>query len=80
MLYAHERMAELWTVKKKRPLRNSEELEMEICLQANAGYCWDWARIKQLSLMATETNDVKMQHEVCAQLEELQLTGKVNKG
>ncbi|OKP96833.1 hypothetical protein [Paenibacillus sp. P46E] len=79
MLYAHERMAELWTISKQRPLKNSEKLEMEICQQANVMYCWDWARIKQLSLMAAATKDVQLQHEICTQLEELQLTGKVSK-
>lgn len=79
MLYAHERMAELWTIQKQRTLKNSELLEMEICQQANALYCWDWARLAQFSLIASETKDVELQYEVCAQVEELQLTGKVSK-
>ncbi|MNI29614.1 hypothetical protein D3C73_834340 [compost metagenome] len=70
-MYAHERMAELWTISKQRSLKNSEKLEMEICQQANVIYCWDWAWFKQLSLIADETNDIKMQHELCARLEEL---------
>jgi hypothetical protein len=79
MLYVHERMAELWTIQQQRPLKNSEKLEMEICQKANVLYCWDWARLKHFSVIASETNDVQLHHEICAQIEELQLTGKVSK-
>ncbi|WP_425517036.1 DUF7667 family protein [Paenibacillus tritici] len=72
-------MAELWTIQQKRPLKNSEQLEMEICQQANVLYCWDWARLMHFSVIASETNDAELQHEICAQIEELQLNGKVSK-
>lgn len=76
----HARMAELWSVAKKRFLNEEELTEMNQCLELNAKHCWQLARLQNESLLASMTDDVEWQHETCARLEELQFTGKVTYG
>ncbi|CAH1054113.1 hypothetical protein PAECIP111894_00258 [Paenibacillus pseudetheri] len=45
MLPVHERLAELFTLSRLRQLTASEETEQQQCLQVNATYCWEMARL-----------------------------------
>ena len=76
----HARMAELWSINKKRVLSESELIELEHCMALNAKHCWNLARLQNESLLASMTEDTDWQHETCARLEELQITGKVTYG
>jgi hypothetical protein len=79
MLYAHDRLAELWTIELKRPLTESEEDEKYICLKANSNYLWEVARLQQLNRLANQTNDLIWKEEIRVQMEELRTTGRVSK-
>ncbi|WP_438769223.1 DUF7667 family protein [Brevibacillus sp. JB24b] len=46
--------------------------EMSHCLSANAKRAWEIAKLKNLSLVASLTNDKEWQHELCAKLEKIQ--------
>ncbi|MFJ2042270.1 hypothetical protein ACIOBL_01635 [Paenibacillus taichungensis] len=74
------RMAELWFIKKKRALSESEQVELDQCLSLNAKFHWNLAQLQNESLMASMTNDIEWQHRTCARIEELQYTGKVTYG
>ncbi|MCM3131924.1 hypothetical protein M3629_03965 [Paenibacillus polysaccharolyticus] len=74
----HARIAELWSLNKKRLLTDSELIELDQCMALNAKHCWTLARLQNESLLASMTDDVEWQHETCARMEELQITGKVN--
>ncbi|BCJ86433.1 DUF7667 family protein [Effusibacillus dendaii] len=67
-----QRLAELWTINKKRPLTEDEMKEMEQCLEANAKRAWKLATLENLSLVASMTNDMEWQHEICAEIEKLE--------
>lgn len=67
----HERLAELYMVGQKRPLTNEETLELNICMKANAEWIWKMNKLKTLSLLASQTNDMDWQHEICARIEKL---------
>lgn len=69
MWVVHQRLAELWTIKKNRPLTESELGELEICLEANAKRAWKVALLKNLSLMASMTDDMDWQHDLCAKID-----------
>ncbi|MGE7225451.1 DUF7667 family protein [Paenibacillus glucanolyticus] len=68
----HQRMAELWTIRKRRELTNAELDEMALCLDANANYVWKMVRLENLSLMASMTNDYDWLHEICRRIDELE--------
>ncbi|TPG72916.1 hypothetical protein EEL31_00530 [Brevibacillus laterosporus] len=57
MWIVHQRMAELWVINKTRELTDSEMTEMSQCLSANAKKVWEIAKLKNLSLIASLTND-----------------------
>lgn len=68
----HQRLAELWAKKKKRGyLTEKEKEELEMCLDWNVTYCWNIARLRTLSFLAHETNDVEWQHQICAEIDRL---------
>jgi hypothetical protein len=71
LLAIHERMAELYTTQKRRILNEFEMNEMAICLQANADFVSKMNKLKNLSFIASLTNDTDWQHEICARIEEL---------
>jgi len=71
MWVVHQRMAELWAINKKRELTLDEMTEMSHCLEANMKRAWEIAKLKNMSLLASMTNDVEWQHELCAKLEKL---------
>jgi hypothetical protein len=68
----HQRMAELWTIGKRRKLTFSEQREMEMCQEANAADVWKRIKLENLSLIAAMTNDTEWQHELCAEMEDSQ--------
>lgn len=72
MLPVHERLAELWTTKKRRELTKEEHDEMLLCLEANAAFAWDIVKLHNLSLLASATSDYEWLHEICAKLEKLE--------
>lgn len=76
MWSVHNRMAELWFINKKRPLTEDEEKEMCICLEANANKAWKLAKLKNLSLLASITNDTEELNRICRQIEEVYPYGR----
>ncbi|ATO47802.1 hypothetical protein ABD72_23325 [Brevibacillus laterosporus] len=64
----HQRMAELWFINKTRELTDSEMTEMSRCLSANAKKAWEIAKLKNLFLITSMTNDTEWQHELCARI------------
>lgn len=71
MWVVHQRMAELTTINKRRPLTESEMNEMAQCLEANANRAWKLAKLENMSLLASMTNDTEWQHKICSQIEKL---------
>jgi hypothetical protein len=71
ILPIHQRLAELWTHNKRRPLTPEEMMEVQHCLAENAKYCWKMAYLENASLMASMTGDVDWQHEVCREIDQL---------
>lgn len=69
----HQRLAELWTLNKRRPLTPAEMTEVQHCLAANVKYCWEMAYRHNLSLMASMVGDVDWQHEICAEIDTMEL-------
>ena len=68
----HQRMAELWNIQSNQRALTVEEMEeLKICLDANLIKCRKVARLKNLSLLASQTDDVDWQHELCSQLDEI---------
>ncbi|PPB10931.1 DUF7667 family protein [Brevibacillus laterosporus] len=72
MWIVHQRMAELWFINKTRELTDSELTEMSHCLRANAQRAWEIAKLKNLSLIASMTNDADWQHELCSRIEKIE--------
>lgn len=73
----HKRIAELWMTKKKRPLSESEQKELEHCLEANANKAWKLASLENLSLVASMVNDTTWQHEICAKIDKVYPYGRI---
>jgi hypothetical protein len=72
MLTFHQRMAELWRLKTKRPLTEKEETEMIMCLKANEGYAHKLMKLQNLSLQASLVNDYDWLHDLCAEIDKLE--------
>jgi hypothetical protein len=68
----HQRLAELWTLQKRRKLTAGEQEEMTLCLEANAQLAWDYLKLEQLSRLASAVGDHEWQHDICARIEELE--------
>jgi len=68
---AHRRMAELWTIGRKRELTQEERTELDQCLAVNAKLCWEMAALENWSLMASLTGDTEWQYDICRQIESL---------
>ncbi|XEC95453.1 hypothetical protein AB6A23_02435 [Paenibacillus tarimensis] len=71
ILPIHERLAEIWTLRGCRELTDQERIDMEHCLAVNASYCRELAHLRNISLLASMTNDTQWQHEICSQIERL---------
>jgi hypothetical protein len=69
MLAVHQRMAELWTLRKSRELTKAEQDELLICLEANTNYVWNRIKLENLSLQASLTHDYDWLHQICERIE-----------
>lgn len=68
-----ERFIELSILEKRRCLDRSERFEKQECLKYLERRFWELAKLKNMSLMAGMTEDVDWQHEICGQIEKLEL-------
>jgi hypothetical protein len=68
----HQRLAELWTLRKVRAWTIEEEREFEMCLDANSNFAWNRIRLENMSLLASMTKDYDWLHEICRDIERLQ--------
>ena len=71
MWVVHQRLAQLWQIKKYRLLTQEEKKEFYHCLDANMNKCRRVAALKNLSLLASMTDDTDWNHEICSQLDKL---------
>jgi hypothetical protein len=69
LLPAHERLAELHMISKKRKLRKSEQTELDQCMELNAKVMIEIGYIKNESQMSHKIDDVEWQHDICARIE-----------
>lgn len=65
-------MAELWVLNKQRSLSTEEMDEMQHVLHLNAMYCWEMAKLENLSLVASMLGDTREQLAICAQIDDLE--------
>jgi hypothetical protein len=72
MLAVHQRMAELWTLRKARELTRAEQDELLLCLEANMNYVWNRLKLENLSLQASLTNDYDWLHQICERIENME--------
>lgn len=79
MMVIHMRLAELWTIQKKRELSEFELEEMKHCLQLNADYAYRLADLYNFALIANMTEDMDYLHEICCQIDKLELEYKLKK-
>ncbi|OUM95214.1 MAG: hypothetical protein A9Z00_14695 [Thermobacillus sp. ZCTH02-B1] len=75
MLPVHERLAELWVIRSRRPLTDAEEMDFAHCLEVNASYIRQLAHLKNLSLLAAMTNDTEWQREISRRIGKLTAEG-----
>lgn len=66
-----ERFIELSVLQRHRKLTLFEANDLKICLKYLEKLEWQKAKLKELSYLASMTNDVDWQHELCAKLEKL---------
>lgn len=76
MMPAHWRLAELTA---KVVLTEDEEIEMALILRFNRDCAWKLAELYNWSLMATMIDDINWQHEICAQIDRLEIEFKTTK-
>ncbi|MNI13912.1 hypothetical protein D3C73_671590 [compost metagenome] len=72
MLALHQRMAELWTLRKARELSKAEQDELLLCLEANMNYVWNRLKLENLSLLASLTHDYDWLHQICERIEKME--------
>jgi hypothetical protein len=70
----HQRMAELYVLRKKRKLTNEEILEMDHCQEINVKFCWHMAKLYELSYLAHCTDDHEWQQSICEAIDDIQYT------
>ncbi|MGN7457903.1 DUF7667 family protein [Paenibacillus pasadenensis] len=75
----HARLAELYTINKRREMSCAELAEIDHCLQQNAKYVHELAYLENLSIMASMTSDVDWQHEICRDIDDLMLDPHASK-
>lgn len=76
MLLIHQRLAELYTISRMRPLTPAELTEQQHCLHANSVYCWELSRLNMEEQLAAQTGDTAWQQEIHSQLAEVRTNGK----
>lgn len=64
------RIAELRVTQKAHGLSKQEQIELDLCLDWVVNYCWKQAYLRNQSLLASMTNDVDWQHEICLDLDD----------
>lgn len=79
MLLIHQRLAELYTISRMRPLTPAELTEQQHCLHANAVYCWEISRLNLEEQLAEQTCDTAWQQEIHTQLAEVRTNGKAGR-
>lgn len=70
-----ERFIELSILQTKRRLTPLEKREMNEALVYLEEREWEKAKLKNLSLMATMTNDSDWQHDICKEIDRLEQGG-----
>lgn len=65
----HERIAELWIKSHSKGLSAMEETEFIHCMKQNVKICWEYAYLKNMSLLASMINDISWQQEICLEIE-----------
>ncbi|NOU94518.1 hypothetical protein GC093_15015 [Paenibacillus sp. LMG 31456] len=78
MLSVHWRLAELWTIGRQRELTVDEQSEMSACMHYNAIFARKLSSLYNLSLVASMSNDMEWQHEICKQIEKLESQGNLH--
>lgn len=66
-----QRIAELRISQKTHSLDQVQQKELDLCLDWLVNKCWTDALLKNYSLMASMTNDMNWQHEVCLEMDDL---------
>ncbi len=66
-----ERFIELSVLKKHRRLTLSESMEYNESFKHLEKREWRKSKLKELSYLASVTNDTDWQHEICSKLEQL---------
>lgn len=70
MWTVHLRLAHLWFIhSEQRELTQDEWDEFKICMDANMHKAERIQRLKNLSLIASMTNDSEWQHTICASID-----------
>ncbi|KYG28286.1 hypothetical protein AZF04_09840 [Alkalihalobacillus trypoxylicola] len=67
----HKRLAELSYIEQSRELNEQEYDDLEICLKANMHFVRKIVNLYELSYLASATDDVGWQLEICGQIDEL---------
>lgn len=67
-----ERFIELCIIERRRALTKEEVHELNEALDYLENLEWEKSKLKNLSYMASLTNDIDWQHEICAKLDRLQ--------
>lgn len=67
-----DRFIELSVIERYRRLTKTERYEKKECIKYLTERQWKLAKLKNLSLMASMTNDHDWQHEICAEIEKIE--------
>lgn len=73
MWVVHKMLAYLWLTQKKRELTDRERDDMIHCLDANLNRIMKFSKLENMSLAASIIGDHSWQHEICKQIEELEV-------
>lgn len=66
-----ERFIELCIIERLRALTQEEVRELNEALDYLENLEWEKSKLKNLSYIASLTNDIEWQHEICAKLDKL---------
>lgn len=66
-----ERFIELCIIERRRALTQQEVYELNEALDYLENLEWEKSKLKNLSYIASLTNDIEWQHEICAKLDKL---------
>lgn len=69
----HRRLAELNLINRRRNLTPAEMAEVAHCLHVNAEIVRKLDELKQLSMVAYTAGDMDWQHEICRQIDEIEV-------